>query len=599
MINKVLNSIKKKPIAWAFMAIFFLGIFLRSYHFSDWLHFELDQSRDAKVINLAIQEGPENLPLLGPKAAGTFLRLGPAFYYFKYLSALVFGNTPSGVAMIIMIFGILAIPVFYLFIRRYFDQKISLSLMFIFSVSLFLVMYSRFSWNPNSLPLFILLAFYALLKAVDENEKNKNTWFLVFTFSLIVATQLHFLAFVAVPAISLIFLVIKRPKIKIKYWIGAVAIALVLYSPAILNDFKTGGDNSSQFLKVTEKKSGKSSHNIFEKIVKNYEENSLGHFLLISGRENEELPRVSLNRAGVGFICDQNCKNNIYPGILALVIFTAGLLLLVRNLYRSYFEKAGPKKDFIILLSIWFVVAYGLFTPLAFDLSPRFWLLIAGLPFIFLGLILEYIDTKITNTNTKKTKIYSTIFLGTTIIILAISNLWAIRQRFWQLKNAPYQSFDIGADKILKERTRVTLEQQYMIVDYIKNIYDQNKYPVYLNSEPFYRRSLLFELDQRKILEDDFRNATGADKIYEHGNYFLLHPTLSNFESDIAKYVNYQEVARKQFGTLTLIQLSPKPEAINAVKQDFTPKKSTNSPGVPVRYKWEQIFNDSAGDESD
>ena len=154
------------------VVILAIGIFLRAYNFSDWLHFELDQSRDAKIVNLAITDGPENLPLLGPKAAGSFLRLGPIFYYFNYLSALVFGNTPEGMAVIIMLFGILAIPAFHFLARRYFSAFISLSLASIFSVSLFLVMYSRFSWNPNALPFFTILLVYALLRAADKEDRN-------------------------------------------------------------------------------------------------------------------------------------------------------------------------------------------------------------------------------------------------------------------------------------------------------------------------------------------------------------------------------------------------------------------------------------------
>ena len=42
------------------LAVLAIGIFLRSYHFADWLHFELDQSRDAKVIDLAIKENRYN-----------------------------------------------------------------------------------------------------------------------------------------------------------------------------------------------------------------------------------------------------------------------------------------------------------------------------------------------------------------------------------------------------------------------------------------------------------------------------------------------------------------------------------------------------------
>ena len=125
--------------------IILAGVFLRSYNFSDWLHFELDQSRDAKVIDLAVENGPGDLPLLGPKAAGSFLRLGPIFYYFGYLSAEIFGNTPDGIAVITLIFSCLTLPLFYLFSRRYFSQKISLFLLAIFSSSIFFILISVFA----------------------------------------------------------------------------------------------------------------------------------------------------------------------------------------------------------------------------------------------------------------------------------------------------------------------------------------------------------------------------------------------------------------------------------------------------------------------
>ena len=122
-----------------------VGIFLRVFHFSDWLHFELDQSRDVKLIEVAAKEGIASLPLLGPRAGGTFLRLGPVFYYMEYIGAKVAGATPAGVASSILLFGILAIPMFYLFSRRYFDKWSSLGLVAIFSSSLYLIIYSRFA----------------------------------------------------------------------------------------------------------------------------------------------------------------------------------------------------------------------------------------------------------------------------------------------------------------------------------------------------------------------------------------------------------------------------------------------------------------------
>ncbi|MFA6047662.1 MAG: glycosyltransferase family 39 protein [Parcubacteria group bacterium] len=592
MKNKALGFIRQNRLPIIFLAIFLLGAFLRAYHFSDWLHFELDQSRDAKVIDLAIVEGPSNLPLLGPKAAGTFLRLGPAFYYFKYLSALVFGDTPAGVAMIVMLFGVLAIPIFYLFAKRYFGSKLSLGITFIFSVSLYLVMYSRFSWNPNPLPLFTLLTFYSLLRTVDKNEKRQGLWLMATALFLAIATQMHFLAFVAVPAITFLFLVYKRPRIKLKYWLGAVAIAVFLYVPAIINDIETGGDNIGQFLEVAQGKSGKSDHDLIEKSIKSYNENALGYATVIFGLEKRELPRVIFEKSKLfSSICDDGCKNELGGGIFALLFFTLGIILLIINIKK---EKDPQKKDFLVLTSFWFFVVLGLYVPISYDISPRFFLLVAAIPFIFLGLMLKSLKSLMKN------KKINMVIVSVVILAVAGYNLQKIKQRFWQLGNASGASFKVETDRILKEKTRVTLEQQEKIISYVLFTQKKNGFPVYLNSDPEYRRSFLFHLDQNNIPRDDFRNATNSGKVYEHGNYFLIYPTLSNWKKDLKKYsANFDLQNQKEFGTLTLFELKPKPEAINATEQDFAPKgKAKNQSGTPVRYKWEEIFNDSASDEN-
>ncbi len=590
----MVNFLGKKAYLFLILIIIAGGIFLRSYHFSDWLHFELDQSRDAKIIDLAYKEGIGNLPLLGPKAAGSFLRLGPAFYYFNYLSALISGNTPSGIAFVIMIFGVLTIPIFYLFSRRYFERRVAIGLLAVFSVSIFLVMYSRFSWNPNALPLFTILVLYSFLRTCDADEKRKGLWLLISSFSLAIATQLHFLAFVSMPVIAIIYLAIKRPRIKILYWIGAILVFLVLYSPMITNEIKTGGDNAKQLVKVTSKKSTDSEHLLVEKIFKNYTENSLAHFLILSGRGNGELPKLKGdNLLKPDIICDKQCRDNLPLGILAGLFFTAGIVLLFKNFFL---EKRGRKKDFLILVSISFLVYFGLFTPLAFDISPRFFLLVSVLPFIFLGFVLEFFDKKRSNT--------SLIFISLIVLILAASNLWVTKNRFKEMADAPSKAFETDADKILKERTRVTLLQQNLIVDYIESTYNKNKYPVYVNSDPYYRRAFLYGLEQRNIPRDDFRNSVNSRKIYQNGNYFLIYQTLSNTDAEINDYLNnYEITGSREFGTLTLFQLIPKKEAINAIEQKFEPEgKPKSAPGVPVRCRWNEIFgkcnSDGLDDES-
>jgi hypothetical protein len=178
-------------------------------------------------------------------------------------------------------------------------------------------------------------------------------------------------------------------------------------------------------------------------------------------------------------------------------------------------------------------------------------------------------------------------------LALTFSNLYATYNRFDELKKAPNEAVKISADRILKEGHRVTLQQQYMIVGYMESFYKENKYPVYLNSEPFYRRSFIFHLDAKGIPEDDLRNAVNNKKIYKNGNYFLIYPADSNFSQDIDNYsAAYYEIGRKQFGTLMVIQLSPKPEAITDTEQQFAPKgRPKSAPGVPIRYRWDEIFN--------
>jgi 4-amino-4-deoxy-L-arabinose transferase-like glycosyltransferase len=178
-----------------------LGLFFRAYHFSDWLHFELDQARDARVIDHALEGGMGELPLLGPKAGGTFFRLGPAYYYLQYVSALVFGGTPAGMAIIVLLTSVASIGIFFMLVRRLFPDWLALLITLAFSVSEYFIMYGRFAWNPNMLPFFILLGMYALLRSVGGSERNPGRWFLVSIFAFGVATELHFLAFLAVPSL--------------------------------------------------------------------------------------------------------------------------------------------------------------------------------------------------------------------------------------------------------------------------------------------------------------------------------------------------------------------------------------------------------------
>jgi Ca2+/Na+ antiporter len=351
---------------------------------------------------------------------------------------------------------------------------------------------------------------------------------------------------------------------------------------------KTGGKNFKEFQEVAMGKSNKDSEKtLIEKITRNYTENSLGHFLILSG-QNSELPKLEQNPK-FDIKCDQECRDNLPIGAVAIVLFSLGVIAMLKNLV---FEKDPQRRDFLILVFIWFITAFGLFTPLAFDISPRFWLLVSVMPFIFLGFTFELLR-KITPPK------FSLVLIAAIILGLTGSNLYQTYKRFDGLQNASNKAMKISADRILKERHFVTLEQQYQIIDYVESFYKENGYPVYLNSDPFYRRSLLFHLDMRNVPRDDFRNVTSSKKVYQNGNYFLVYPTNSNLEKELNEYsLAYSETGRKQVGTLTVIQLTPKASFVTDIQQIIEPRgKSKSAPGVPERYTWEEIFNEEEEEE--
>jgi len=582
----------RKGILTALALIVVLGAFLRLYHLSDWLHFELDQARDAKVITSAIEGGIGNLPLLGPRAGGTFLRLGPGFYYVEYIGALIFGNTPGGLTVPIALLSIASIAVLYVLMRRYFETKLSLALALLFSVSVFFVLYGRFAWNPNPLPFFLLCGFYALLKAVDTDEPYRERWFVASALLLSFATQLHFLAFVALPFIVVVFLSIKRVRFSWRAWVMAMCTVLLLYVPMILNEVITGGANSQEFLAAVQGKSNKSQHTIAEQFIRNTTNQAEGYWVILSGYEDSSMGQfVSTGLIDFELTCNDNCHKHLIASLTALMIFIGGTILLIWNTWK---ETDVRKKDFLILAIAWFGSCFVLFTPLSYDFSPRFFLLTAPFPFLFIGLIVDFLKKHCTQ------HAWISSVLWVLLSTLVFSNLFYVSHRFDALRRASSEYFEIAPDRILKEKTRVTLEQQERVLDYMQSFQKENGYPIYMFSEPEHRRALKY-LMERRGMQNDVVGFSGG--VYSQGNHFLVFRTGSNHTKTLnKKYTDvYTVIEKVEFGTLTIIRLQPKTEMITGERQIFEEKaqSTASAPGVPERYTWSEWWNHQSGSADD
>ena len=112
----MLNKIKQHKVLIILVIIVFLAFLIRVWNIQELFVFKMDQARDINLVQEAYDGGVGELPLLGPRAAKTYLRLGPIFYYFEYLSMWVTGNkSPLSVVWPDFILSILTIPLFYYF----------------------------------------------------------------------------------------------------------------------------------------------------------------------------------------------------------------------------------------------------------------------------------------------------------------------------------------------------------------------------------------------------------------------------------------------------------------------------------------------------
>lgn len=452
---------------WIILLIVLIGVFLRTYNFSEYLRFNPDQARDAGIIKNAI-EGKEKLPLLGPQAGGTDFKLGPIFYYFEFASAKLFGTSPDKMAYPDLIFSILSIPLLYLFLRKYFSLKITLLSVFSFTVSFFAVKYSRFAWNPNSIPFFTLLFLLSLNKIGENKEKIKWTWFLFLGIALGVGIQLHSLLLFSFPIVTAIYFVWfffkKNPNWK-KIWIVVVAV-IFLNIPQVVNEFTNIKKNSRAFIVAFDNKSSRGA-SFVEKLGLNVVCHIQANGFILSSVGNdsecdllETEKKIKRNKKDPA----KAFKNTmIMTNMILSVIFSLGGIALLIYFWKK--EKSFEKKNFLGILLLYISVLFVILTPLALEISMRFFLPLIFVPFVFVGLWIKFIHEYFG----KKYALIPIILL----LVLIILNIYSIKNRADYLagKNNKSQDFE-----------EITLSEVKFMADFIisnsgdiKNVYLEGK----------------------------------------------------------------------------------------------------------------------------
>lgn len=168
--------------------------------------------RDVLVIErLAAGE----IILQGPPSMLRAFSFGPAYYYISAPLVFLFGFSAFALALTSWLSQVAALWIGYWLALRWFRSKpLALFTLGVGSFSILSFLIAQYGSNPNSVPFFSLLFFYALERCVAK----KATWFtcLLLGVSYGIIVQLH-----AVPLISLtliIILLIARGKLSLRLW---------------------------------------------------------------------------------------------------------------------------------------------------------------------------------------------------------------------------------------------------------------------------------------------------------------------------------------------------------------------------------------------
>ncbi|HRY27841.1 MAG TPA: phospholipid carrier-dependent glycosyltransferase [Candidatus Moranbacteria bacterium] len=570
----------------AIIVLMAVSFAVRFYNFDQWLYFKMDQARDAILITNVLENGPGSLPLLGPRAGATevdngYLRLGPAYYYMQYIAGVLSGgNEPVANAYPDLFFSIAVLPLLYIFLRLYFRRSSSFLITAMYAFSFLIIEYSRFAWNPNTLPFFMILSFYGLLKFFrDKGSKKRKYWIMLWSLGLAIGSQLHFFGFFSLLGASgLMFLLYLKPwrKEELKtifsggsmknflfFTFFAATVFGLTYVPVIISDIYKKGENSRNFVQAIFSKPEKKP--FIAKAKKGVEENLKYYCLLTTSQ---------------CYSGNINSKKNFLPAAITVIIFIAGIFLAFRKLRK---ENDEDRKIFVMLVLVWLGVFSILSIPVSFQLRPRFFIVVFALPFILLGFLFEFFRE-----NFKRAGLFLSILLAVMIIGW---NLRGTYKWFWEQKNSQLGDVEINRTLILKNKDGVTLGQLQAAVDFM---YERHKpdHSLYYYVKPEHIAPVKFLLRQKdQKLVFDSMNVNKDHK----AQFFAVVPTGTDKDPVFAKFkTQYSVLATKIVGQITVSEITF-PDRI--IDESFVSGNRENNE-TGSRVFWRDIFPSLDGTNS-
>ncbi|MEO6508881.1 MAG: glycosyltransferase family 39 protein, partial [Patescibacteria group bacterium] len=172
-----------------FSVIFFIAAFLRLYRLEAFATFLGDQGRDAIIIKRIVTL--EHLTAIGAPSSIGQVFLGPFYYYLVAPFLLLFNFNPVGLVFAVALYTLIGFVLCYLIIKKELHLVVALIFSVLLAFSAVNIQLSRFSWNPNLLPVFAFITLYFWHKTLSDKK-----WYYPFLFGVFFGCsfQLHHLA---------------------------------------------------------------------------------------------------------------------------------------------------------------------------------------------------------------------------------------------------------------------------------------------------------------------------------------------------------------------------------------------------------------------
>lgn len=525
---------EKKKIFTVLILLVMVGTFLRTYHLHDWLHFGSDQARDAILVSHVVEDGAP-WPTLGPDAGNTHFKLGPMYYFFQISAARLFGSDPAVLAYPDVFFSILALPLFFFLLSRYFSLNLSLLLTGLYTVSFYVVEYARFAWNTNPIPFFVMLFLYATLRLFDVQQgRMALVWGLLLGVALGVGVQLHTLLLLLLP--TLFFLValylLKQNRQSWQPLVLVIIIALLLNGAQIQGELQNGGANSARFLSAFTDRSGSGA----ERFWGSFEADVLDHMEANTHILSSLGDKANFTFHAVLYQPTKTKSRAVYMVYLGGILLSAlfSLLGYGRLGYLAWKEKEVKKRCFLRLILLFVTLSFLVMFSIARGMPLRYFINLTIVPFILLGLGLDWLQTMVP----KRSFVIAPIM----ILVLFATNLNSLRGEAAAL-----------ASGTRGESGYVVLGQAEHIVDFMierslpeqeANFFGGTNYAV------TYYKPLMYLAERRgfTLVLADRRLPPVSEK-----PYFFMAQTPK--QGDTFEIGGYTLVGEKNFGRLGLHQL--------------------------------------------